>query len=251
MRISEIINSIETSWIEEFFDSLSDKREIINLGIGEPDFGVPEEVKKIACSAIAEGKNRYTPTAGLRELRELIAENYGSWWNFDLDYSNVILTPGASNALFMIIASLVKTGDEVIIPSPSYPSYEAIVRIVGGKPVEIPTVLEEDFKPKIEEINECITQRTRLIIVNTPTNPTGYVYDEELLNSLVDLASEKDIYILSDEVYEKFVYDGEFTSCNKFRTKFDKIITVHSFSKTYGMTGWRLGFAIGDKSLIK
>ncbi|MEM3906382.1 MAG: pyridoxal phosphate-dependent aminotransferase [Nitrososphaerota archaeon] len=251
MRISEIINSIETSWIEEFFDSLSDKREIINLGIGEPDFGVPEEVKKIACSAIAEGKNRYTPTAGLRELRELIAEKYGSWWNVDLDYSNVILTPGASNALFMIIASLVKTGDEVIIPSPSYPSYEAIVRIVGGKPVEIPTVLEEDFKPKIEEINECITQRTRLIIVNTPTNPTGYVYDEELLNSLVDLASEKDIYILSDEVYEKFVYDGEFTSCNKFRTKFDKIITVHSFSKTYGMTGWRLGFAIGDKSLIK
>lgn len=251
MCISRNIDSIETTWIEEFFDNIPEGKEIINLGIGEPDFGVPEDVREMACRAIAEGKNRYTPTAGLHMLREMIAEKYGLWWDVDLEYSNVILTPGASNALFMSIASLVKEGDEVIIPSPSYPSYEAIVRMVGGKPIELPTVLEEDFKPRIQEIQECITRNTKLIIINTPTNPTGYVYDEELLRSLVELVSDKDIYILSDEVYERFVYDGEFTSLNKFRSKFDKIITVHSFSKTLGMTGWRLGFIIGDKLFIK
>ncbi len=250
MGIPRNIDLIETRWIEEFFDKIDKNRPVINLGIGEPDFGVPNDIIKEAYRAMAEGKNRYTPTAGIHQLRELIAERYGSAWDADIDYSNVILTPGASNALFMLIASIVDEGDEVLIPMPSYPHYEAVVRLLGGKPIEIPTKLEKDFEPEIEEINKRITRKTKLIIINTPTNPTGYVYDDRTMSALVDIALEKGIYIISDEVYENFVYEGKFVSMNKFRSMFDRIVTVHSFSKTFGMTGWRLGFLIGNDFLI-
>lgn len=250
MGISRNIESIETAWIEEFFDRIGKGDAIINLGIGEPDFSVPDDIKNEAWRAILEGKNRYTPTAGIHQLRERIAQNYGAAWSAELDSSNVILTPGASNALFMSIASIVGEGDEVLIPAPSFPHYEAIVHMLGAMPVEIPTKLEKDFEPQLEEITAKITGKTKMIIINTPTNPTGYIYDDRLLNSLIDIAQEKDIYIISDEVYENFVYDGEFISLNKFRSRFDKIITVHSFSKTFGMTGWRLGFVIAEKAII-
>lgn len=241
---------IDTSWIELFFERVEERKRIINLGIGEPDFGVPEDVKNEAYRAMMNGKNRYTHTAGIQLLRELLAEKYGAMWKIDLTYSNIILTPGASNALFMAIASIIRHGDEVLIPTPTYPSYDALVRLLGGKPVEVPTILENGFKPNIEKIIEYMSDKTKLIIINTPTNPTGYVYDNEIISSLVDIAMEKDVYLLSDEVYEKFVYDVKFISMNKFRSRFDKIITVHSFSKSLAMTGWRLGFIIGNNYLI-
>jgi aspartate/methionine/tyrosine aminotransferase len=250
LGIARNIDLIETRWVEEFFDKIDKNGPVIDLGIGEPDFGVPSEIINEAYRAMAEGKNRYTPTAGIHQLRELIAERYGSAWGADLNYQNVILTPGASNALFMAIASIVDEGDEVLIPAPSYPHYGAVVRMLGGKPIEVPTMLERGFDPEIEEINKRITGRTKLIIINTPTNPTGYVYNDRTMSDLADIAVEKDIYIISDEVYENYVYDGKFVSMNKFRSRLDKVVTVHSFSKTFGMTGWRLGFLIGNESLI-
>lgn len=251
MNIPDNIDRVDGEWILRYSDALPDSPFLINLGIGEPDFDTPQPVKDVACRFIGEGKTKYTPTAGIPELREKIAGMYNRRWGAGLSGEDVMITPGGGNALFLSLSSILREGDEVLVPSPAYPSFAAIPRIIGATPIEVPTTLEAGFKPAPDQLREHSSGRTRAIVVNSPSNPTGAVYDERLMRGIVDLAAELGAYIVSDEVYDAFVYSGSFTSAAKFRERYEKIVIVNSFSKTFAMTGWRLGYVISGPPLME
>ncbi len=221
-------------------------REIVHLEIGEPDFDTPPHIVEAACQALRDGATHYTPSAGIPQLREAIAEEISRTRNQPIDVAQVVVTPGAKPIMFFVIMALAEEGTEVIHPNPGFPIYESMINFVGAKPVPIPLREERDFRFDVDELKSLITDRTRLIILNSPQNPTGGILEREDLAAIAEICVERNIPVLSDEVYEHIMYDGTFHSIATFpgmSTK-ERTIILHGFSKTYAMTGWRLGYGV-------
>ena len=220
---------------------------VINMSAGEPDFTTPKHIVESAIKALQEGKHFYTPTRGIPELLEAIAEKVNRENNIPAKPENVIVTAGAKYAIFLAMQALLDEGDEVILLDPAWVSYEPNVLMANAKPVWVRH--EEGFEDA--PIEEYITPKTRMIVINTPNNPLGVVYPKEFLKKVADLAIDHDIYVLSDEIYEKIIFEGEHISIASFDEMFERTVTVNGFSKAYSMTGWRLGYAIANEDIIK
>jgi len=244
------LDDADPSWIMRYFDSLGDSSSLINLGIGEPDFDLFEPLKAEAVRAIREGLNKYTQTAGIQGLREAVARYYRDRWGADISPGQVIITPGASNALFMALAATIRQDDYVVIPTPSFPSFKALASMLGGRVVEVESAEEREFQPDVGALGSVLRTRGAAVIVNSPTNPTGAVFSDRTLGEIVDICRERGVYLISDEVYERFVYDGGHVSAAKYWGEYDRIIIVNSFSKTLAMTGWRLGYMVVPQQLM-
>jgi aspartate aminotransferase len=235
MRFASCTGEIEISGIRKCFEGAA--QGAINLGLGQPDFDTPEHIKRAAIKAIEKGFTGYTPNCGYPELKEALARKFWAENGIRCAPEEIMVTSGASEALFLAIAALVDRGDEVLIGDPSFLSYSALTKLVGGRPVEVP--LNDELCLPPDAVAERITQKTKLIIVNSPSNPTGAVQKEEEMKAIAQMAEDKDIGVISDEVYEHFIYEGKNVSPGKYS---DNVITVNAVSKTYAMTGWRLGY---------
>lgn len=252
MSIPDILDSIPESGIRRLFELASKHKDVISLGIGEPDFDTPQHIKDYAIDALNKGMTHYTPNNGMRILREAISEKLKRENGIEADPDrNIIVTVGGNQAFLLILSTFIRLGDEVIVPSPFFVTHAAAVRLSGGVLVEVKTSMENGFRVVPEDLRRAITRKTRCIIINTPNNPTGAVLSRKELEEIADIAMEHNIKIISDEVYEKLVYDGtEHVSIASLNGMFDMTITVNSFSKSYAMTGWRLGYAVADPGTV-
>ncbi len=240
--IAERMSKIDASGIRKVFALGAELDDPVNFSIGQPDFDVPEAVKEAAIKAIREGENKYSQTAGDAELKEKIAgqlENEFGWAK-----PAVLVASGVSGGLLLTFMALVNPGDEVIIPDPYFVIYKHVVNMLGGRCVFVDSY--PHFRLPVAKIAQAITDKTKLIIVNSPSNPTGAVYTKEEIKALADVAAEKDVLVMTDEIYEKFCYDGECVSIARY---YDKTLLLRGFSKSYGMPGWRLAYVAANESL--
>ncbi|MBA3627699.1 MAG: pyridoxal phosphate-dependent aminotransferase [Chloroflexi bacterium] len=254
MRLAERVQDIGT---ETAFEAAARARaleatgrDVIHLEIGEPDFDTPANVREAAKRALDEGWTHYGPPLGLPALREAIATDATARKRFAVDPENVVVTPGAKPIMFYALLALAQPGDEVIYPDPGFPIYESMTRFVGATPVPIPLREENEFRMDVQELRSLVTDRTRLIIFNSPHNPTGSVLTEEDLRAIADLAAERDITVLADEIYGRILYEGEHHSIAALPGMAERTIVLDGFSKTWAMTGWRLGYAILPPDLL-
>jgi len=225
-------------------------RDIIHMEIGRPDFDTPEVIKESAKKALDQGMVHYTSNHGLKRLREVFAEKLKRENGIDVGAEGVIVTTGAMMALSTAVLGLVDAGEEVLIPSPGYPSFFKQVRLANAVPVDVPLKLEQSFRINRGILEEKFSERTKLLVINSPNNPTGAVQDRQALEEVADFAREKDLMILSDECYEKYVYNGRHISIASLPGMQERTVTVHSTSKTYSMTGWRIGFVSAEPEII-
>ncbi|GAB6148416.1 pyridoxal phosphate-dependent aminotransferase [Stetteria hydrogenophila] len=245
--MDEIMGETAFAYLELARKLRSQGRRVISFGIGQPDFVTPEHIREAAKKALDEGFTGYTETAGIPELREAIADYLNTRYKSDVKPEEVIVTTGAKTAIFLALAAYIRPGDEVIIPEPSYYAYAQVTKLFGGRPVYVPMDFEPGygFKLNIDRIEEKVTSKTRIIVVNNPHNPTGSIFLKDQLEALVDLARERGILIAADEIYDNFVYSGvEFTSLLSWEDWRDYLLYVNGFSKTFSMTGWRLGYLV-------
>jgi len=227
-------------------------REIVHLEIGEPDSDTPANVKEAAIKAMKAGYTHYTPASGIPEFRQAIAEYLSKTRGIDVDPEEVVVTPGAKPIIFFSILALVEPGDEVLYPNPGFPIYESMANFVGAKPVPLPLKEENDFRIDNDDTVKKITDKTKMIILNSPENPTGGVLDRGNLEAIVDKVKDRDdIFILSDEIYSRIIYEGKHESIASVKGMKEKTILLDGFSKTYAMTGWRLGYAAMRKDLAQ
>ena len=230
---------------------IAEGKDVVSLGAGEPDFPTPEPIRAAACKAINEGKTRYTAPVGIAEVREAVAEKLRAENGLDYKASQIIMTSGAKHAVFNALAALVNPGDEVVIPAPYWVTYPELVKWLGGKPVIVNTTIESGFKLGAEALRNACTDKTKAIILNNPCNPTGATYTRQELAALAEVIVEKDIYCISDEVYEYFVYNTEFCSAAAFPGMPERTIVVNGFSKSHCMTGWRIGYDAAPAAIAK
>lgn len=221
----------------------SEGREIIHLEIGEPDFDTPRNIVDAAIGALNDGFTHYGPSAGMPNVRKTFAEFLTRDRGIEVLPENIVVTPGAKPILFFSILALVNAGDEVIYPNPGFPIYESVINFVGAKPVPVPLREEKEFSFDLEEMKGLVNDKTKLIIINSPQNPTGGVLKPEDMKGIAELAEKHDAWILSDEVYSKMVYDGKHVSIYDFPEVRERTILLEGHSKSYAMTGWRLGYA--------
>lgn len=225
--------------------------DVIDLSEGEPYFDTPEKIKVAAKEALDEGFVHYISSAGLKELRQAIAEKLKTENKIDVKESEVIVTVGAKQALFTAFLTVLNPGDEVLIPEPGYVSYQAMVIVPGGKPVSVSLLETRDFRLDEEEIKEKITEKTKVVILNSPNNPVGAVFPKEDLKMIADVAKDHNLLVITDEIYEKIIYDEvRHYSIASFPEMKDRTITINGFSKAYSMTGWRLGYVAANKEII-
>ena len=217
-------------------------KKVIHLEIGEPDFDTPRNIIDAAIKALNEGKTHYCPAAGIPELRNALAEDMGKRRNIKIDPDEIVVTPGAKPIMFFSILALVNEGDEVMYPNPGFPIYESVIDFVGAKSVPYQLREEREFSFDIDEFMSLITDKTKMIILNSPQNPTGGILTEDDLKAVAKVAQEKDIYILSDEVYLNIIYEGVHHSIASLPGMKERTIILDGYSKTYAMTGWRLGY---------
>ena len=227
--------------------------DVCSFGAGEPDFDTPEHIKAAAIASLEAGFTKYTPSSGIPELRQAIAEKFLADNGLDYKPSQIIVSDGAKHSCYNAILATCQPGDEVIIPAPYWLSYPEMVRLAGADPVFVQTGEESGWKLTAEQFENAMTPRTKMIILNSPGNPTGAVYSKKELQVLAEVAAEEEILILSDEIYEKLVYEGaEHISIGSLgREYYDLSITVNGFSKSYAMTGWRLGYLAAPESIAK
>jgi len=240
--LAERVKQIDASGIRKVFALAAELENPVNFSIGQPDFDVPEELKEIATEAIKRGYNKYTQTAGDNQLKENIARSAVE--HFGWSQPSVLVTSGVSGGILLAFMSLINPGDEVVIPDPYFVMYKHLVNLLGGKCVYVDSY--PDFGLPVDGIADAITEKTKLIILNSPCNPTGAVYSEEEIKGVAKAAGEKGIIVLSDEIYEQFCYDGPVVSIGKY---YEKSLILGGFSKTYAMTGWRLGYAAAGAGL--
>lgn len=224
-------------------------KDIIHLEIGEPDFITPRNIIDAGIKALNEGYTHYNPSAGTRELREVVAKYVSKTRNIEVNPDQVVITPGAKPIMFFGIIALVNEGDEVIYPNPGFPIYESVVNLLGAKAVPIRLREENDFRWNIDELKKLVTDKTRLIIINSPQNPTGGILTKDDLKQIADIAISKDIFVLSDEIYSRIIYEGGHHSIASFPGMQERTIILDGFSKTYAMTGWRLGYGVMREDL--
>ena len=239
------VSSLKVSGIRKMFESAPAGS--INLGLGEPDIQPPHEMIQAFKDALDKGYNKYGPSAGIMELRMAIAEDLRRYRR-DVSCENIIVTVGATEGMRIACETIAGEGDEVLVPNPGFIVYGPDVSLAGGRPVEYPLRRDAGFAPDIEAVKSLITPRTKAIIVNSPSNPTGTVFSRDAVKALCDVAKDHGLYILSDEVYNNFVYEGEHLSFARFH---DDTIVVNSFSKSLAATGWRIGYVATSKEIVQ
>ena len=227
--------------------------DVIGFGAGEPDFDTPQHIKDAAAQALADGFTKYTPSSGIPELRQAVADKFQKDYGVEYEPSQVIVNCGGKHSCFNVIYATCEAGDEVIIPAPYWLSYPEMAKLAGAKPVILETTDATEFKVTPEQLREAITPNTKLFILNSPSNPTGSVYTTDEIKALGDVCVEKGVLIMSDDIYEKLVYDGaEFTSVTGFSEEhLAHTIIVHGLAKAYSMTGWRIGFLAAPKPIAQ
>lgn len=250
--LSEKITSIKPSGIRKFFDIVTTMEGAISLGVGEPDFETPYFIREEAIYSLEKGRTFYTSNSGLKELREEIDRYLQRKLNISYDpMTEIIVTVGGSEGIDIALRAMLDNGDEVLIPQPSYVSYEPCVILAGGKPVIIELKSDNDFKLTKEQVLEKITDKTKLLVMPFPNNPTGSIMTYEELEEIAKICIEKDIFVLSDEIYCELTYTGKHASIAQVPGMKERTIVINGFSKSYAMTGWRLGYACGPEMIIK
>lgn len=227
--------------------------DVCSFGAGEPDFDTPDHIKAAAMASLDGGFTKYTPSSGIPELRQAISDKFKADNQIDYKPSQIVVSNGAKHSCYNAILAMCQPGDEVIIPAPYWLSYPEMVRLAGAEPVFVQTREENNWKMTPEEFESAMTPRTKMVIINSPGNPTGSVYNRQELEALVEIASTEDICILSDEIYEKLTYDGveHVSVASLSKTAYDLTITINGFSKAYAMTGWRLGYLGAPEAIAK
>ena len=251
--LSKTVQEIKPSGIRKFFDIASEMDHVISLSIGEPDFKTPWHIRQTGINSLEQGATRYTANAGLSLLRDEIADYYKRKFNVQYDpKTEIMVTVGGSEGIDMAIRSLVCPGDEVLVVEPSFVCYKPIIEICGGVPVPIVTKNEDNFKLMPEEIENAVTDKTKLIVLPFPNNPTGAVMRKGDLEKIAAVIKKHDLLVLSDEIYSELTYgDEEHTTIASLDSMQERTIIINGFSKTYSMTGWRLGYALGPAPIIK
>lgn len=219
-------------------------REIVHLEIGEPDFDTPTNIIDAAVTALRSGKTHYTPAAGIPELRQAIARYVSDTRGVAVGPEHAVAVPGGKPIMFYVLLAVVEEGDEVIYPNPGFPIYESMINFAGGKAVPIPLREENDFRLDIDEFESLVSARTKMVILNSPGNPTGSVLDADDLKAIARVAQEHDLLVLADEIYSRILYEGEFASITALPGMLERTVILDGFSKTYAMTGWRLGYGV-------
>ena len=251
-HLSDAVLGLKPSGIRKFFDIVSEMKDAISLGVGEPDFDTPWHIRDEGIYALEKGKTFYTSNAGLKELREEICKYQKRHQNIDYNpLKEVIVTVGGSEAIDIGLRAIINAGDEVIIPQPSYVSYEPCAILSGAKPVIINLKAENEFRLTPEELEAAITEKTKVLILPYPNNPTGAVMGREDLEKLADIIIKNDIYVMSDEIYGALTYNGKHVSIASLDGMKERTILIDGFSKAFAMTGWRLGYACGPEHIIK
>ena len=249
--INEFIKNMPPSGIRKFFDIVSTMEGVVSLGVGEPDFVTPWPMISAAIDSMEAGKTSYTSNMGLLELRREISKyiykNIGVEYNPD---NQILITVGVSEAVDLLMRALISPGDEIIVFEPSYVSYIPTIEMAGGKSVVLDCREENNFLPDIQELENKITPKTKAILFNYPSNPTGCVLDREINQKLYDLCEKYDLYIISDEIYDRLTYDKKHESILEIDGAYDRTILLNGFSKAFAMTGWRVGYACGNKDII-
>ncbi len=254
VRFANRVTSIEPSATIRLGDLVSEMKgrgeQVLSLSVGEPDFPTPAHIVDAAKKALDDGFTKYTPSAGIKELREAIAEKSVAENGIPAKPENILVAP-TKHTLFMACMALLEPGDEAIVPDPGWVSYAPMVQLAGAKPVPVRAADEEGFVPTPEAVAEAITPRTRLLMLNSPSNPAGSVTPKATVRGLCDLAKDHDLIVASDEIYEKIRYDGEHVSPASLDGMFERTVTANGFSKTYSMTGWRLGWLVAPKPMFQ
>ena len=250
--LNETVLSLKPSGIRKFFDLVSEMEDVISLGVGEPDFDTPWHIRDEGIYALEQGKTFYTSNAGLKELREEICNYLKRTQNIEYNpLSEVLVTVGGSEAIDIGLRAMINQGDEVIIPQPAYVSYYPCTLLAGAKPVIIDLKAENDFRLTSEELSNAITEKTKVLILPFPNNPTGAIMEKEDLEKIAKICIERDIYVMSDEIYSALTYKGKHVSIASIEGMKERTILINGFSKAYAMTGWRLGYACGPSDIIK
>lgn len=243
--------SIQPSGIRKFFDIVTEMKDAISLGVGEPDFDTPWHIREEGIYSLEKGRTFYTSNAGLKELKIEICNYLKRRFGLEYDYNGeVFVTVGGSEAIDLALRAMLDPGDEVLIPQPCYVSYEPCTILAGGKPVIIELKGENEFKLTKEQLLEAITDKTKILVLAYPNNPTGAIMEYKDLKPLVDIIIEKDLYVISDEIYSELTYGRKHVSIASFPGMKERTIVINGFSKSYAMTGWRLGYAAGPASII-
>jgi aspartate aminotransferase len=219
-------------------------KNIIHLEIGEPDFPTPAHIIEAGKRAMDDGWTKYVPTAGLPEFREIIASYVSRTRGIKVDADNVCVVPGGKPIMFFTMVALLEPGDEVIYPDPSFPIYESIIRFLGAKPVPVPLIEDRGFSFDLNVLRDGLSSKTKMVILNSPANPTGGVTPKEDIAKIAEMLRDRDLMVLSDEIYSRIIYEGEAASISSLEGMLDKTIILDGFSKTYSMTGWRLGYGV-------
>jgi aspartate aminotransferase len=252
-RLAEITPSLTLAIDSKAKAMKRDGIDVISFSVGEPDFDTPAHICSAAEAALEQGKTRYGPVAGEPKLREAIANKLQTDNNLCFGPDSILVTNGGKHSLFNLMMVLIDPGDEVIIPAPYWVSYPEMVKLAGGTPVIVPTTIDSGFKISPEQLRQAITPKTKLFVLNSPSNPTGMVYTPDEVRALAEVIVEHDVWVVSDEIYEKILYDGaEHLSIGAVGPEaYDRTIVSSGFAKTYAMTGWRVGFLAGPPEIIK
>ncbi len=249
--LADEVVKIKPSGIRKFFDIVSERKDAISLGVGEPDFDTPQHIRDEGIYSLEKGKTFYTSNSGLKELREEICSYLKRRVHIEYEpMSEVIITVGGSEAIDIGLRAMLNPGEEVLIPQPSYVSYEPCTILAGGKPVIIDLKAENEFRLTAQELRDAITDKTKVLILPFPNNPTGAIMEREDLEAIAEVCIEKDIFVMSDEIYAELTYKGEHVSIANIPGMKERTILINGFSKAYAMTGWRLGYACGPKEII-
>ncbi len=236
----------------KFKEMKANGEDVVGFGCGEPDFDTPQHIKDAAITAINNGMTKYTPAAGTLELRKAVAKKFKEENGLDYGPGDIVISNGAKHSLMNAFMAVLNPGDEVIVPTPFWVSYPEMIKLADGVPVLVSASEENDFKVSVEDLKKALTPKTKAMVLNSPSNPTGMVYTEEELKAIADFAVENNIYVISDEIYEHLIYEGKHTSIAAFNEKIkDLTIVINGVSKTYAMTGWRIGFAAANTRIAK
>ena len=250
--LSDTIVTIKPSGIRKFFDIVSEMEDAISLGVGEPDFDTPWHIRDEGIYSLEKGRTFYTSNAGLKQLREEIAHYLRRRYQVSYDpLHEIMITVGGSEAIDIALRAMVNPGDEVLIPQPSYVSYEPCAVLAGAKPVIIPLKAENEFRLTAQELLDAITEKTKILILPYPNNPTGAIMEREDLEAIAKIVEEKDLFVISDEIYSELTYKGNPVSITQIPGMRERTVLINGFSKAYAMTGWRLGYAAAPALILK
>ena len=253
-KIAEAVRASTTLAVDSLARQMrADGLDVVGFGTGEPDFKTPDNISMAAIAAICEGKTKYTPAAGIVPLRKAIAQRLKADCGVDYDYTQIVIASGAKHSVYIALAAITNPGDEIIIPAPFWVSYYEMVRMVGGTPVIVQAGEDQDFKITAEQVEAAITEKTKCLMLNNPSNPTGMIYSKDELQAIADVCVKHDLYILADEIYYQLIYDGmEFTSMASLGEEVkERTLLINGVSKSYAMTGWRVGYCAANKKLAK